>query len=398
MSDLTTTHPSADAGDTPESTPSTQPVTAVRADAGRRRIIGWALAALGVLVVWAIPLFVTDPYLLVLNWIMVGAVGGMGLTMLIGQAGQLSLAHSFFVLIGGAAYAVLAGPRTGDDYFGLGLPSWIAAILAVVITGGVGAAFAPISGRLRGIYLGVASLSLVFLGYWLARTFTDIFGSTSSGRYAPALNLFGFDFGTNEGQLHVLNVQIGKDERMFWLFAALTALAYFVGRGTVNGRIGRGWRSLRDNEAVATVMGVPVAKQKANAFAVSSAYAGLAGVMVVWWYDGLLKPDESVDAGTYSTVVAIAFLAMCVIGGLGSLTGVLFGAALVFGLPQLIPLLRGESDLSGTGFTPVVVTNLLYGALVVLIIIFEPGGLAGIGRRLRGLVQRSATTGKGTSS
>ena len=108
MSDLTTTHPSADAGDTPESTPSTQPVTAVRADAGRRRIIGWALAALGVLVVWAIPLFVTDPYLLVLNWIMVGAVGGMGLTMLIGQAGQLSLAHSFFVLIGGAAYAVLA--------------------------------------------------------------------------------------------------------------------------------------------------------------------------------------------------------------------------------------------------------------------------------------------------
>ena len=72
--------------------------------------------------------------------------------------------------------------------------------------------------------------------------------------------------------------------------------------------------------------------------------------------------------------------------------------ALVFGLPQLIPLLRGQSDLSGTGFTPVVVTNLLYGALVVLIIIFEPGGLAGIGRRLRGLVQRSAPTGKGTSS
>lgn len=363
--------------------------TAQLAGSGRGRLLRYGLLAVLALVIWVIPLYVTDPYLLVLNWVMVGAVGAMGLTMLIGQAGQLSLAHSFFVLIGGAAYAVLSGPRTGDDYFGLGMPSAIAAILAVVITGGVGALFAPISGRLRGIYLGVASLSLVFLGYWLARTFTDIFGSTSSGRYAPTLNLFGFDFGTNDGQLHVLNVHIGKDERTFWLFAVITLLAYFVGRGTLAGRVGRGWRALRDNEAVATVMGVPVARQKANAFAVSSAYAGLAGVMVVWWYDGLLKPDESVDSGTYSTVVAIGFLAMCVIGGLGSLPGAAAGAAVVFGLPLLIPLLRGDSgDLSGSGFTPVVLTNLIYGALIVLIIIFEPGGLAGIGRRVRARVRR----------
>lgn len=364
-------------------------VTALHAGEKRRRLLTYGTVALGALVVWATPLFVTDPYLLVLNWIMVGAVGAIGLTMLIGQAGQLSLAHSFFVLTGGAAYAVLAAPQSADEYFGLGLPSWIAAIGAVVITGALGAAFAPISGRVRGIYLGVASLSLVFLGYWLARTFPDIFGSTSSGRYAPRLDLFGFNFGETQGELHVLNVHIGKDERTFWLFAGLTALAYFIGRGILGGRIGRGWRALRDNEAVATVMGVPVARQRANAFAISSAYAGLAGVMVVWWYDGLLKPDESVDSGTYSTVVAIGFLAMCVIGGLGSLTGAVLGAAVVFGLPLLIPLIRGDSgDLSGTGFTPVVITNLIYGALVVLIIIFEPGGGAGIARRLRSLVRR----------
>lgn len=367
----------------------TSAVHALRAGEKRRRAINLGLLAVLAVIVWATPLFVTDPYLLVLNWIMVGAVGAIGLTMLIGQAGQLSLAHSFFVLMGGASYAVLAGPPSGDEYFGLGLPSWIAALGAVVITGGLGAAFAPISGRVRGIYLGVASLSLVFLGYWLARTFPDVFGSTSSGRYVPRLSIFGFDFGEAQGQLHVLNVHIGKDERTFWLFAVILAIAYFIGRGTLNGRIGRGWRALRDNEAVATVMGVPVARQRANAFAISSAYAGLAGVMVVWWYDGLLKPDESVDAGTYSTVVAIGFLAMCVIGGLGSLPGAVLGSAVVFGLPLLIPLLRGDTgDLSGTGFTPVVVTNLIYGALIVLIIIFEPGGVAGIGRRLRERLRR----------
>ncbi|WP_018156014.1 branched-chain amino acid ABC transporter permease [Demetria terragena] len=384
MSDTTAT-----TTETTRDVPASRAVQALDAGAGQRRVRNLVLAALGVLVVWATPLFVTDPYLLVLNWVMVGAVGALGLTMLIGQAGQLSLAHSFFILIGGMSYAVLAGPTDGDAYIGFGLPAWIAAIGAVAITGGVGAAFAPISGRVRGIYLGVASLSLVFLGYWLARTFPDFFGSTSSGRYAPRLEIFGFNFGEAQGQLHVLGVHIGKDERMFWLFAGITALAYFIGRGTLNGRIGRGWRALRDNEAVATVMGVPVARQRANAFAISSAYAGLAGVMVVWWYDGLLKPDESVDAGTYSTVVAISFLAMCVIGGLGSLPGAVLGAAVVFGLPLLIPLLQGESgDLSGTGFTPVVITNLLYGGLIVFIIIFEPGGAAGIGRRLRGMVRR----------
>lgn len=340
--------------------------------------------------VFIAPAYVEAEYLSVAMWVMVGAVGAMGLTMLIGQAGQLSLAHSFFVLVGGVAYAVLASPDDAE-FVGFGLPPALAAALAVVVTGLVGAAFAPISGRLRGIYLGVASLSLVFLGFWLARELPSLAGSTSSGRYAPSLSIFGFDFGETNPSLHVLNVPMGRTERTFWLFAALTALAYVLGRGALRGRAGRGWRALRDNEAVATVMGVSVVRQKAIAFAVSSAYAGLAGVMVVWWYSGLLKPDESVDFGTYSTTVAISYLAMCVIGGLGSLGGALLGSAIVFGLPLIIPLVTSSGDagaLSGTAYTPVVVTNLVYGALIVLIILFEPRGLAGIGARLKSLLSR----------
>lgn len=341
-------------------------------------------------VLWLVPVYVSSSYLIVANWVMVGAVGAMGLTMLIGQAGQLSLAHSFFLLVGGVSYTVLTTDGT-DGFIGLGLPSAVGLVLAVVISAGVGAAFAPVSGRLSGIYLGVASLSLVFLGWYLARTFPDFAGSTSSGRYANDLNLFGFDFGEKSPSLSILGVPIGQNERLFWLYAVLTAIAFFVARGAVNGRVGRAWRAVRDNEAAATVMGVSVVRQKATAFAVSGAYAGLAGVMVVWWYDGLLKPDEAVDAGTYSTVVAISYLAMVVIGGLGSLGGAILGSAIVFGTPLIIGLLaQGAGGLGsgGTGFSPVVITNLVYGALVVLIVVFEPGGFAGIGRKLSARLRR----------
>lgn len=350
-------------------------------------LLGWAVL---LVVLFLLPVYVPTEWLSVLCWVMAGGVAAMGLTMLIGQAGQFSLGQSFFLLLGGVTYTVLAA-ESDAEYVGFGLPPLVALIGTIIITGLVGAAFAPISGRLRGIYLGVASLSLVFLGYYLSHELPQFAGSASSGRYAPAFSIPGFDFAETKPSLMVLNVPIGASERQFWLFALITVIAYAIGRGAMKGRIGRGWRAVRDNEAVATVMGVSVPGQKAKAFAISSAYGGLAGVMVVWWYSGLMKPDEAVEFGSYSTYTTIALLAMCVIGGLGSLGGALVGSALVFGLPLALPLITGSSqtvDATGTSFTPIVITNLLFGALIVLIVLFEPRGFAGLGARLRSLVRR----------
>lgn len=390
MSDVTVAAPGAEES---SSTSTPKGSTAAAPSATRRRLprlslVAWLLLAV---VMFFAPIYLPGQYLLVGTWVMTGAVGAMGLTMLIGQAGQLSLAHSFFLLVGGVSYAVFAGDGS-DGFIGLHLPTLVALVLAVLVTGAIGAAFAPVSGRLRGIYLGVASLSLVFLGWWLARTLPSLAGTTSSGRYAPDLTMFGFNFGEKSPTLQVLGVLIGQNERQWWLYAVLTAIAYAMARGAINGRVGRAWRAVRDNEAAATVMGVNVVRQKAIAFACSSAYAGLAGVMVVWWYDGLLKPDEAVDTGTYSTVVAIAYLAMVVIGGMGSLGGAVLGAAIVFGTPLLIPLLtQGDGAaiaVSGTDYSPVVITNLVYGALIVVIILFQPGGFAAIGRQLVARLRR----------
>lgn len=340
---------------------------------------GWAVALAGLLI---LPLYVTAPWLKAGQFMMVGAVGAIGLTLLSGQAGQLSLAHAFFVLTGATSYTVLAAP-TGGDLVGLGWDPLLALLGAVTVTAVLGLGFAPVAGRLRGIYLGVASLSLVFLGLYLGQEAASLTGGTSTGRPPATFRLFGFPF-SDEKDLAIAGVPIGETERIWYLFLALVVLAFVCARGAVNGLAGRAWRAIRDNEASAAAMGVDVRRVKAGVFAVSSAYAGLAGVMTVLWFD-LLKPDES-EFGTYGINISITYLAMAVIGGLGSVPGALAGAVLVNGLPQILALYSQDLGwFAGTGegaFTPALVGSLVYGTAIILIVLFEPGGLAAIGHKL----------------
>lgn len=346
------------------------------------RVVFW-IALLVVLL--ALPLYLEAPWLKAGQYVMIGAVGAIGLTLLTGQAGQLSLAHAFFLLTGATSYTVLSGPS--GELIGFGWDPLLALVGAVVITALLGLAFAPVASRLRGIYLGVASLSLVFLGLYLGQEASSLTGGTSTGRPPETFSLFGFPF-SNEGDLEIAGVPMRETERVWYLFLVLVIVAFVLARGAVNGRIGRAWRAVRDNEAAAAAMGVNVRGVKAGAFAVSSAYAGLAGVMTVLWFD-ILKPDES-EFGTYGINVSIAFLAMIIIGGLGSVSGALVGALVVNGLPQVLALYSTDLGwFTGTGegaITPILISSFVYGAAVVLIVLFEPGGLAAIGRRLTAAV------------
>jgi branched-chain amino acid transport system permease protein len=322
----------------------------------------------------------------VAQYILIGSVGGIGLTLLVGQAGQLSLAHPFFLLVGAVSYAVLADdPEEPPDLVGLGLPPLVGVIGAVVICGLVGLAFAPVAGRLRGIYLGVASLSLVFLGLWLDQSLGMFTGGTSSGRSAPTFELFGFAFANSTPAPTIAGVPIQKQQRLWYLFLVFAVGAYVLARGAVNSRIGRSWRAVRDNEAAATAMGVHVTRVKAAAFTISSAFAGLAGVMTALWLD-LVKPDENEFTGNYSLTVSIAFLAIVIIGGLGSVPGAVIGAIVVYGLQQFFLLGANQfgwfADAEFGGLSAVVLSAFVYGAAVVLVVLFEPGGAAAIGRRL----------------
>ncbi|NKQ54105.1 branched-chain amino acid ABC transporter permease [Amycolatopsis sp. K13G38] len=352
------------------------------------RILAW-VALLVVLL--ALPLYLDAQWLKAGEYAMVGAVGAIGLTLLVGQAGQLSLAHAFFLLAGGTAYCVLSGPTNDERVIGFGLDPLLSLVLAVAFTALLGLAFAPVAGRLRGIYLGVASLSLVFLGLYFGQSASKLTGGTSTGRQPTRFRLFGFPFDNSGPHVEILGVPLRQAERSWYLFLALTIVALVLAWGAVKGRVGRSWRAVRDNEASAAVMGVNVARAKAGAFTISSAYAGLAGVMTVLWFD-ILKPDES-EYGTYGINVSIAYLAMVIIGGLGSVGGALVGALIVNGLPQVLALYSTQSGLftqSGAGaFTPVLVSTFVYGAAIILVVLFEPGGLAAIGRRITGFSRKN---------
>src|SRR3954447_17441177 len=261
---------------------------------------------------------------------MAAIIGAIGLTILTGTTGQLSLAHAFFLAVGAYGYCYFAGHKGlgVEAANGLGLPPLLAMVLAVLLAGACGAAFSPIAGRLRGIYLGIASIGLVFLGQHLlynAKTVTGGF----NGRDAETFSLFGFHFDVGHPDITLGGVQFGALEKLWYLGLVLVAIAYWYGRNVTSSRPGRALETIRDNEVAAAVMGVNVTRYKAAAFTLSSMYAGLAGVLFAL-VAGHIVPN------TFGFALSVTYLVMIVIGGLGSVRGAVLGAIFVSMLPQVL--------------------------------------------------------------
>jgi branched-chain amino acid transport system permease protein len=307
---------------------------------------------------------------------MAAAVGAVGLTLLVGVTGQLSLGHAFFVAIGAYGYAFLSADGDGD-LAGAGLSPPLAAVGAVALAGLAGALFSPIAGRLRGIYLGLASLGLVFLGQHILHNATAVTGGFN-GRDAAPFELFGFSFTATDPDLILFDVPYGALERLWYLGLLFVVVGYWYARNLLRGRPGRALVGVRDSEVAAAVMGVNVRRYKAAAFTVSSAYAGLAGVLLALAF-GRIVPDS------FGFLVSIDYLAMIIIGGLGSIGGALAGAVFVTALPLILnhysdalPFLAQPGE-AGVGAAEA--ARLLYGAAIVAILLFAPGGAAQLIRR-----------------
>jgi branched-chain amino acid transport system permease protein len=354
-----------------------------------RRLV-WAIVA--VLAVLA-PLTVESFWLQTALFAMAAAVGAIGLTLLVGVTGQLSLGHAFFVAIGAYGYAYLAGEGEAE-LAGAGLPPLLAAGGAVALAGLAGALFSPIAGRLRGIYLGLASLGLVFLGQHILQNASSVTGGFS-GRDAAPFELFGFSFTATDPDLVVLNVPYGALERLWYLGLLLVLVGAWYARNLLRGRPGRALVGVRDSEIAAAVMGVNVRRYKAAAFTVSSAYAGLAGVLLALAF-GRIVPDS------FGFLLSIDFLAMIILGGLGSIGGAVAGAVFVTALPLVLnhysdalPFLAQPGE-PGVGAAEA--ARLLYGAAIVAVLLFAPGGAAQLIRRITGTKEHvhEPTTGAAT--
>lgn len=339
------------------------------------KLLPWAL----LLPLLAVPLYLDGSWLIIGILGMAASIGAIGLTVLVGTAGQLSLAHAFFLAVGAYTYAYLAGEPSAEGVTGLGLPTVPAAIAAILAAGLAGFLFSPVAARLRGLYLGIASLALVFIGEHVLSNATPVTGGYNGRDVAP-LSVFGFELTGDDPGIWILGVPYGGRERLWYLALAALVIALAMANRVVRGRPGRALQLMRDNAAAAGSMGVPVQRYKASAFAFSSLFAGAAGVLTALAFEFIVPQ--------YFTLhLSVVYLAMVVIGGLGSVAGAVAGGLFVTALPLVLDRFSGSlgflADAGSGGLDAAMLARIVFGVAIVAVIIGEPGGLAALGRRAR---------------
>lgn len=332
--------------------------------------------------VWVVVLLAAAaamPWALPDNWLRLFAIGcaasigAIGLNIVSGFAGQVSLGHAFFLAIGAYTGAAISGdPDHRTIGYGITfLPVWMLAAGLVAAVAGV--IVAPLAVRLRGLYLAIVTLGLVFVGGHIFKEWEDLTGGPGVGRPAAVPEMFGQRF-NEPGEL------LTDEQKMYLLLLALLVVFAIVARNIARSRIGRAFAAIRDRDIAAEVIGVSLTRYKLLAFAISSFYAGCAGSLL-YTVTGVFDPT-SFDLG-----LSVAYIAMVLIGGVATISGSIMGAMFITLLPQItreLPRFLPFITTNTSDFPNIYqVESILYGALIIVFLIFEPRGLFGIWIRIR---------------
>lgn len=322
-----------------------------RVDRGRLGRGWWLLAAVAVIAL--LPLVFQDSY-----WrtnLIVCALNVMlaiGLNFILGFAGQLNLGHSAFYGIGAYVSTLLI--------IKLGLPFWAAFAVGIAAAGVAGMALSIFAVRLRGHYLAIASLGFAVIVHqvlvnWISMT-------------QGPLGLYGIRPPPDIALLGLPVISFGNSANMFYLVAGFALLFYLLLDQLARSPIGETLTAIREDEVSAASLGIDCTAWKVFAFGVGSAVAGAAGAFYASFV-GTLVPDAFIITESFT------ILAMVIVGGMGSLTGPVWGAILLTVLPELF---RGFGDLR----------FILYGAALTLVVLFMPGGMVQAAQALRARIGR----------
>ena len=322
-----------------------------------------------------------DDWFTIVNYTLIAAIAALSLNVLSGYTGQISLGIAFFMAIGAYTAAYLGGnpPSSPSDPLGLALPFYIWLPAAGIVAAFVGALVGPTALRLKGFYLGIVSLSLVFIGQYIFQNVRSITGGPQGRSFpVPAIG----DAAFNQQNNFLFGLALTAGQQYFLLILLVLLLASFFVYNVMRSRAGRAFRAVRDNETGATIMGVNLFEVKMGAFILSSFLAGVAGALFAS-YSGYIIPDY------WSLTLSIQFVAAIIIGGIASVWGSILGAAFVFGLPLIIDHFSLLPTGSGAGIISSGDLNaLLYGLLIVVFLLFEPGGVLGLVRRIQAVTRR----------
>jgi branched-chain amino acid transport system permease protein len=299
--------------------------------------------------------FVASPYwLTVLNQIGIAIVGAIGLNILVGYTGQISLGQGGFLAVGAYTAGIVATKTGVSPLLGL--------LAAIVATAAVGTFFGLPALRLKGLYLAIATLASQQIIIWVITHWEFVTGGVDALVLEP-VTIFGWT--------------ITGDRQWYWVIAGFAGLATVVGTNLFRTGVGRAFVAIRDQDIAAEVVGVDPARYKLLAFAVSSGFVGLAGALTAYWTQILTWERFTLD-------VSILYLAMIIVGGLGSISGAVYGAAFMIALPAYLQQLslRFQGGSSFVSNLPAL-QLLIFGATIILFLVFEPRGMARIWQRMK---------------
>jgi branched-chain amino acid transport system permease protein len=313
-----------------------------------------ASLAVFVLALLAFPLVASAFQLDLACQVFLASVGALSLMLLTGYAGQISLGHAGLIAAGAFTVGILFRETNA--------PFWITLPAAALVGALLGIIFGLPSLRLRGLYLAVSTLALHFVVIYLG-------GEYESRR--------GFSTGIVIDPPSIVGVSISDGRVWYFILLAAAVATLLMCLNLMRARTGRAWRAIRAHETVAEALGIGIAGYKVLAFVISSAITAVAGALFAY-YRGFV----SVEA--FSLFLTIQYLAMVIVGGMGSLLGALLGAAFVTLFPYVIEAgllaLPGAQRYADLLFA---VNYAAFGLVMILFLIFEPLGLVGIWHRIQ---------------
>jgi branched-chain amino acid transport system permease protein len=282
----------------------------------------------------------------------------LGLSVVVGLAGLLDLGYAAFFMLGAYTTALMTASGGEDQFHFVEWPTWGALPFALAVAMVAGFILGAPTLRLRGDYLAIVTLGF----HEMVRLTMNNLTITNGSRGIPSIphpNFFGFDF--------------GLDSEYYWWFLLIPfiILAVIMIKHLDNSRIGRYWTAIREDEVAAAAMGVPVVKTKLLAFIIGASTSGVAGWVYATYYS-YIAPNS------FPLLQSILILSAVVVGGLGSVPGAVLGGILITALPEIVRENAGDEIL---GFDPETGRIAIFGFLLIVIMIYRPGGLLAARRR-----------------
>jgi branched-chain amino acid transport system permease protein len=309
-----------------------------------------------------VPYLIDNYWLSIVNTILIAVIGAVGLNILVGFTGQISLGQGGFLAVGAFTSALL--------YQRADLPAPVSIACAVVVTAGAGALFGLPALRLKGLYLAIATLASQEIIVFIARRWSFL-RDGSAPMSVDRLQIGGFEI-TREL----------FEWQWYWILLTCAVLSVLAARNLFRSGLGRSFMAVRDQDIAASAMGVNVTRAKVTAFAVSSGFVGFAGALSAHY-------TETVTWESFTLEVSILYLAMIIVGGLGSIAGSVYGAFFM----MLIPVFLNEALHAVGDSVPFLLSrlpaieNAVFGLVIIIFLLSEPRGLDRIWQRMKDYIR-----------